>query len=180
MYWDKKDFFNINKMRFDEYDKEELFYWFCKNHPKDAPDNLKTSINKINKNILNNEQIFNDIHDNGDFDQIIDLNSKTIFIIEENSQYWNGIFKFYDLYFFYGLEIDTIGPLSLIDALDQHYITQERNNGQLLEIEYDKDEINWEKIQEIMSSNKPSLKSEIIVNNETFVHEKNGLWITKF
>ena len=70
--------------------------------------------------------------------------------------------------------------MSLIDALDQHYITQERNNGQLLEIEYDKDEINWEKIQEIMSSNKPSLKSEIIVNNETFVHEKNGLWITKF
>ena len=59
MYWDKKDFFNINKMRFDEYDKEELFYWFCKNHPKDAPDSLKTSINKINKNILNNEQIFN-------------------------------------------------------------------------------------------------------------------------
>ncbi|MDC1133728.1 hypothetical protein OAT42_02275 [Alphaproteobacteria bacterium] len=179
MYWDKKDFFNINKSPLEDFDKEKLFYWFCKNHQKDAPEELLKPIKKVNKNLKENENLFEEINDNGNFDQIIDNNSKTIFTIQENYEFWNGIYKFYDLYFFHGFELDTIGPLSLEKALEEHYITQERDDDQLLDIEYDEGEITWKQIQSIMSSNKPSLDAEIMVNNKHYIHKSNGLWIAK-
>ena len=180
MYWNKKNFFNINKMSLDNYDKEKLFYWFCRNHIEDSPEELLEQIKKVKDNLKENENMFDEINDNGNFEQIIDINSKTIFGIQENYEYYNTIFKFYDLYFCNGTELETTGPFSLEEAIDEHNITMERDNDQLLDIEYDEDEISWKQVQEIMTKNKPSIYSEIIVNQKNYIHRKKGVWTVKF
>ena len=180
MYWDKKDFFNINKIPLEDYDKEKLFYWFCRNQIKDSPEELLEQIKKVKDNLKENENIFDEINDNGDFETIIDNNSKTIFGIQEDYEYWNGIFKFYDLYFCNGTDLESTGPFSLDEALDEHYITMERDNDQLLDIEYDEEEISWKQVQEVMTKNKSTIDSEIIVNQKNYIQKKKGVWAVKF
>ena len=180
MYWDKNDFFNIKKRPSEDYDKEKLFYWFCRNHIKDSPEELLEKIKKVKDNLKENENIFDEINDYGNFEPIIDNNSKTIFGIQENYEYNNAIFKFYNLYFCVGTDLEPIGPFSLEEALDEHYISMERDNDQLLDIDYDEKEISWKRVQKVMTKNKPTIDSEIIVNQKNYIQRKKGEWVLKF
>ena len=175
MFWKKNKLDKKNPYE-ETWDLEEIFYWFCRNHNKDISNELATQVKQIKQNLLENEKIFDQIQENGEFEEFINMNSKSILSIEENYEYVNQIFKWYNLYFFSGTDSDIKGPLSLKDALNEHYITLERDNDELVDIEFDKNEITWDQVQEIMTCNKPSIDSEIRVNDKTYIHTSDGVW----
>ena len=84
------------------------------------------------------------------------------------------------MYFCVGTDLEPIGPFSLEEALDEHYISMERDNDQLLDIDYDEKEISWKRVQKVMTKNKPTIDSEIIVNQKNYIQRKKGEWVLKF
>lgn len=165
----------------DAIDLEKLFLWFCKNHIEDAKGDLKPLFEKVHKNLKSdknleeNDEIFEQLWDDNSFLEFIKDNSAQVFSMEHNYEYYNGIFKWYEYYFVEGTDLETVRELNLNDALWSGYIVMERNSD-IVDIDYDTAEITWERMQVLMTCIKSRVEEEIIVNGNEYEQINIGTW----
>lgn len=187
----------------------DLFIWFCEEHPEDAPEEMEASIQKVkinlseNKDILsclddfnlNEQKLKKEIIENNEYEnyniyeefqdtflEYFGDNKNCVFVysIMINHEWNNYITRWYDYYFYHSTDMDDEGPFTLSEALDHVVIDSgEFVNDEIIHVDFNKSVLSWNKVQDLLTRAKPTIGSEIVVNDQEYIHIKKGNWVKK-